>query len=634
MAQRPQGSFLKLDGDGDFMQWSDYADSLIFDQPVTIEFWLRANFEHYSAIGMIWVINDGNPVATTGAESFELRYGANTSSLDNEWISTFYSIGNLSLTNLYGNENQGDYAGQWLHYAVVADGSEYRLYINGEEQILSPSSATGNGLPKFYGNGVSPGENVALGARFLDDAVTFAFNGNIDEFRLWNISRSASQIQRTMNDTLKSSYYSTSDSGLVGYWRFEEIENLGIREDGIDDMRDYSVHGYHGDLEGDAAIDREEFTEIDANLPGISDGNVVWGDYDNDGDFDILLAGSGSTKIYRNENHIFTDINAPLAAINNGSIAWGDYDNDEDLDILLAGSGLSRIYRNDNGVYTDINASLTGVRDASVAWGDYNNNGLQDIIITGSGTSKIYNNNYGVFTDINAPLQGVSEGSVAGDFDNDGDLDILLTGYNGDTDYAKVYRNDDSTFTDINAPLTEIRYSSVAWIDYDNDGDLDISTTGLQTSGVINISNIYRNTGGTFAKINAPLSGVYYGSSAWGDHDIDGNIDFLLTGYNNVGELTSTLYRNNGSTFTAVNYPFTGVVHSSVAWGDYDNDMDLDILLSGSGNFNVVSNIYRNDSPIANIPPSAPQGLITSKTESTALLSGKQQVIWRHLHPV
>ena len=48
------------------------------------------------------------------------------------------------------------------------------------------------------------------------------FNGKIDEVRIWNVARTESQIQNTMNTILSPEYYSTSDSGLVGYWRLDE----------------------------------------------------------------------------------------------------------------------------------------------------------------------------------------------------------------------------------------------------------------------------------------------------------------------------------------------------------------------------------------------------------------------------
>ena len=87
----------------------------------------------------------------------------------------------------------------------------------------------------------------------------------------------------------------------------------------------------------------------------------------------------------------FTDVGATLQGVRFNNVAWGDYDNDGDLDILLAGrtntgSRVSRVYRNDAGIFTDIAAGLTGVDNASVAWGDYDNDGDLDILLTGSVT--------------------------------------------------------------------------------------------------------------------------------------------------------------------------------------------------------------------------------------------------------
>src|SRR4030042_3081073 len=73
------------------------------------------------------------------------------------------------------------------------------------------------------------------------------------------------------------------------------------------------------------------------------------------------------------------------------------------------------------------------------------------------------------FTDSGISLPGVSMSSVAwGDCDNDGDLDILVTGYSNSGLISKIFRNDNGTFVDINAGLTGVNYSSVAWGDYDN----------------------------------------------------------------------------------------------------------------------------------------------------------------------
>ncbi|NNE08353.1 MAG: VCBS repeat-containing protein, partial [Gemmatimonadetes bacterium] len=127
------------------------------------------------------------------------------------------------------------------------------------------------------------------------------------------------------------------------------------------------------------------FVDIGAGLTGVNVSSVVWGDYDNDGDLDILLAGQDSggrvAKVYQNTAGTFTDIGAGLTGVSVPSVVWGDYDNDGDLDILLTGrdSGIfipvAKVYENSGGTFTDIGAFLTGVRFSSVAWGDYDNDG-------------------------------------------------------------------------------------------------------------------------------------------------------------------------------------------------------------------------------------------------------------------
>jgi hypothetical protein len=180
---------------------------------------------------------------------------------------------------------------------------------------------------------------------------------------------------------------------------------------------------------------------------------VAWGDFDNDGELDMALCGGAYfygpvmdpiTRIYRNDGGVFTNIGADLPAVGNASVAWGDYDNDGRLDLLLAGDTgtgcVARVYHNNDDMFTDISAGLIGVASGSVAWGDYDGDGWLDILLAGStnGSSdgavcRIYRNNHdGTFTDINANLPGVFQGGAAwGDLDNDGLLDALLTGIVG-----------------------------------------------------------------------------------------------------------------------------------------------------------------------------------------------------------
>lgn len=78
--------------------------------------------------------------------------------------------------------------------------------------------------------------------------------GPLDELSIWNKALTQANIQEMMYDTLSSEYYTTSDSGLVAYYRFDEFEDLGIGNSGNDDFRDLSIWGNHADSEGNPEL--------------------------------------------------------------------------------------------------------------------------------------------------------------------------------------------------------------------------------------------------------------------------------------------------------------------------------------------------------------------------------------------
>ncbi|AFY82417.1 SBBP repeat-containing protein [Oscillatoria acuminata] len=409
--------------------------------------------------------------------------------------------------------------------------------------------------------------------------------------------------------------------------------------------------------------DLEPFTPVESILTGVDNGSVAWGDYDGDGDLDLLITGrrgmSRFSKIYQNNGSgNFIDIDAGLIGVDNGSVAWGDYDGDGDLDILLTGdsngnsNGIAKIYRNDGGNFIDIAANLPGVVNSSVEWGDYDNDGDLDILLTGHhfssggygsggyggvdvGTiSQIYRNDDGTFIESGISLIGVGSGSAAwGDYDRDGDLDIVLTGITDDgssiVGVSKIYRNDSGSFTDIGAMLPEISWSSAAWGDYDNDGDLDLVITGFNDT-VGEVSQLYQNNEGTFIQVETNLPGITDSAVAWGDYDNDGDLDILLVGQKESSNSVATIYRNDGDNeFTDIdanlklmppNVYNTG--DRFAVWGDYDRDGNLDILQTGlDSSNNFIAQIYRNNSVIANNSPTSPDGLNALVHENSVTLS-------------
>ncbi|HFE64883.1 MAG TPA: hypothetical protein ENK14_10795, partial [Caldithrix sp.] len=471
----------------------------------------------------------------------------------------------------------------------------------------SPAQSHGISILRYFD--IVPTNNTGLNA-----TLTFHY----DDSELNEQSESGLQL------------YRSTDSGNT--WALEggtvDTENETLTLTGINAFSRWTALGEEG-----------FFNTV--SLTDVWLGSVVWGDYDNDGDLDILLTGDDGSipisRIYRNNGgNSFTNV-VSLIGVNNSAAAWGDYDNDSDLDILLTGytitgNKISRIYRNDGGnSFTNV-VSLTGVYFSAVAWGDYDNDGDLDILLTGnagsSPISHIYRNDGSdSFTHV-VSLTGVKSGSVAwGDYDNDGDLDIVLTGWSGSSDITYIYRNNGSdSFAHAFTLIGVGGGSSVAWGDYDNDGDLDILLTGK--TGSSSISRIYRNDGSnTFVDINAGLVGVFESSAVWGDYDNDGDLDILLAGRKSSGGRTSRIYRNEGSdVFTNINAGLTGTDFSSVAWGDYDNDGDLDILLTGavSGSYpyyNSITYIYRNDRVNVNTPPSSPANLSVSVSGQEATIS-------------
>jgi len=378
----------------------------------------------------------------------------------------------------------------------------------------------------------------------------------------------------------------------------------------------------------DASVDigayefmQQVFTEETTTLPDLHDSSVAWGDYNNDGFLDLLMTGhigSGSVaRIYKNDGDgTFSRLFNPLSpgdftGIQSPVAAWGDLDNDGDLDILIAGKKSSdfspkvNIYiNNNNESFTELTThNLPGIIDASIALGDYDNDGDLDILLSGNTSSsggskitKVYTNNgNAIFNEETAAtlpilLEGVNSWV---DFNNDGYLDILLVGDTTATSgsaISKIYiNNQDGSFSELTtANLVGLDYEvASACADFNNDGYIDIVLAGY--SGSNRITKIYSNNGdGSFTELNNPVDGTSalpqasHASLAWGDYDNDGDLDLLLAGYASGLGLISEIYTNNGdNTFSKLNINLQGVYNSSFAFGDYDNDGDLDLIATG-----------------------------------------------------
>ena len=362
-------------------------------------------------------------------------------------------------------------------------------------------------------------------------------------------------------------------------------------------------------------------------LPQLQGGSLAWGDYDNDGDLDLLMTGMDAstphTYLLRNDGGgVFTQVATSLPAIAWSSVQWGDYDADGDLDIAMCGwtgtSGLARIYRNDGPLgFTNIGAVLPALSHGTVAWGDVDGDGDLDLLLAGMDNSNVsfsyvYLNNAGTFTDGGFGLTGVSScGGAWGDFDADGDLDLLLSGYTGSGRLLRVYVNYAGTLNpiDIGAPNVEGLDQTVAWGDYDHDGDLDILLSGWD--GSARHLAVYQNIGaGFFFDAGVGLPGINAGAVAWGDYDNDGDLDILASGYSDANAGLTRIYRNENGTFVDAHAGLPDLLFSAVAWADWDGDGDLDPIVSGTPNFtSATTALFRNDGATPDTPPAAPTNL-------------------------
>ncbi|MCP3904839.1 MAG: VCBS repeat-containing protein, partial [Planctomycetes bacterium] len=368
-------------------------------------------------------------------------------------------------------------------------------------------------------------------------------------------------------------------------------------------------------------------------------------DFDGDGDLDLVLSGdtSGSgnvlvTQTWENTFNVFVPLTLKqdlslmpdFAGVRNessGNLAWGDYDNDGDLDVFVGGMTttvrIARIYEN-NGLGTlthDAAQTLTAVSQSAAAWGDYDADGDLDLVVTGhdgtQSTATLYVNGAGTLTaHPSLTLVGLHGGSADwADWDGDGDLDLMLSGNSLIPPAAGVrkilfYENDgDGGLTDSGPKgLVGVSLSDAAFGDYDGDGDLDLLCTGDGTvTTPVRIFKIYSNDGtGVFTEVASPEL-IYRSSGAWGDYDNDGDLDVGLCGYTGT-QLRTRIYENTGGAFShATAYTFPGVRDGSITWADVNEDGRLDFFMTGwDFGGTTYAELYMNLGGDSNTPPTEP----------------------------
>ncbi|MBI1227507.1 MAG: hypothetical protein GC192_19905 [Bacteroidetes bacterium] len=195
-----------------------------------------------------------------------------------------------------------------------------------------------------------------------------------------------------------------------------------------------------------------------------------------------------------------------------------------------------------------------------------------------------------------------SETASWGDFDNDGLLDLYLTNSDGGFKNLMFHNEGGQIFSQLSTgPQVNDTNTSrcVNWVDFDNDGYLDIYISNESSQK----DDLYRNLGdGSFEKIlnNAPgQTNSSSMSSSWGDVDNDGDLDLFVSNSGFYAPQNNQLFLNQNGSFTPVatgDLVTDGGCSYGSNFGDYDNDGDLDLVVSnGFCNGAIVNFLYKND---------------------------------------
>jgi hypothetical protein len=384
---------------------------------------------------------------------------------------------------------------------------------------------------------------------------------------------------------------------------------------------------------------------LDARGPSAAGGSI-FDDFDGDGRPDLLMtsidADRGAALFINRGDGGFEDrstiagLDPQIYALN---LARGDYDNDGDLDVVLLRGGwerpmpLSLLRNTGRGVFEEVTAAAglgEPIQTESAAWGDFDNDGRLDLFVCGEylpsdgnpaagrrdprNRCRLYRNRGdGTFVDIAARAgvlnEGCAKGVAWGDYDGDGRLDLFVSNMNGP---SRLYHNEgDGTFRDVAAEKgidgSPSSFSCLFW-DFDNDGRLDnflndfastlseavAERLGLTVPGASH-PRLYRNLGPEgFCDVSREVGlgrQIPAMSVNCGDLDHDGFLDLHFgTGWMSYSGLIPNLtFRNvGGRQFEDVTIA-TGTGHlqkgHGISFADWDGDGDLDFFVVLGGGF-------------------------------------------------
>jgi tetratricopeptide (TPR) repeat protein len=303
-------------------------------------------------------------------------------------------------------------------------------------------------------------------------------------------------------------------------------------------------------------VDMGRFKDIAMNA-GINhkgyESDALFADYDNDGWFDLSVIVEGSVILYKSTSEArYKNYTSRANLSKNGrelKALFFDYDHEGDLDLFLTGSDSNNLFRNNgDGTFTKqtAQAGLEGgeLISPDACFGDFDDDGDIDIfVINQNADNELYfNQREGKFRNVTAGsgLSG-STGSSAvacGDYNNDGYLDLLVSGnqpgiYDLFKNNGKGSFRRDELFSDNMGSLSNTLATDVTFFDFDNDGHLDILISGRSTVSSEKGVHLLHNKGdGVFENASKLLPDdlMEGGQIGIADYNEDGDLDIFLTG--------------------------------------------------------------------------------------------------------
>ncbi len=359
-----------------------------------------------------------------------------------------------------------------------------------------------------------------------------------------------------------------------------------------------------------------QFVQFNDTL-NMQQGDVVAADIDNDGDLDIIVSGeTGNPATVKNAVFINNAGTYTLQGTENvitpghfADIKFGDVDGDGDMDVIFNGNSNGDMGKGiaiNDGI-GNFSRSALDVTSATISCGfaDFNNDGLLDYYVIGNGTANMgtmfFQNTDGTFTKDQSSFNSLNlidpDISIV-DFNNDGYIDMFISAWDetARTRYSSLLINDGfGKFVALAQPsIIRKGFGSSVWGDVDGDGWMDLLLNGdggADGEGSSDIYRLYKNNGGSLeakATFNDYRQISVGDGSRMVDWDNDGDLDIILTGWSGTkGRQVTMLFEcTNSTNFTYTenalsNTDFPGVSESSIETADLNNDGKIDLLITG-----------------------------------------------------